>query len=108
MSKRSQLGKTIQQIKEEQINFLLEDVEKHLEEYKRALELKEKQLSDVKNIVISAKKCYDKTVAENKELKMYIENTKQRFSQYQQQQQAQFLENQKNYYEERPQKKIKK
>ena len=39
---------------------------------------------------------------------MYIENTKQRFSQYQQQQQAQFLENQKNYYEERPQKKIKK
>ena len=72
MSKRSQLGKTIQQIKEEQINFLLEDVEKHLEEYKRALELKEKQLSDVKNILISAKKCYDKTVAENKELKMYI------------------------------------
>ena len=57
MSKRSQLGKTIQQIKEEQINFLLEDVEKHLEEYKRALELKEKQLSDVKNILISAKKC---------------------------------------------------
>ena len=108
MSKRSQLGKTIQQIKEEQINFLLEDVEKHLEEYKRALELKEKQLSDVKNILISAKKCYDKTVAENKELKMYIENTKQRSSQYQQQQQAQFLENQKNYYEERPQKKIKK
>ena len=72
MSKRSQLGKTIQQIKEEQINFLLEDVEKHLEEYKRALELKEKQLSDVKNILISVKKCYDKTVAENKELKMYI------------------------------------
>ena len=108
MSKRSQLGKTIQQIKEEQINFLLEDVEKHLEEYKRALELKEKQLSDVKNILISVKKCYDKTVAENKELKMYIENTKQRFSQYQQQQQAQFLENQKNYYEERPQKKYEK
>ena len=108
MSKRGRQNKTSQQINEEQINFLLEDVKKNLDEYKRALELKEKQLSDTKKILISAKESYNKTVAENKELKTYIENIKQRFSQYQQWQQSQFLENQKNYYEERPQKKYKK
>ena len=54
------------------------------------------------------KKSSDKIVAENKELKIYIENIKQRFSQYQQRQQTQFLESQKNYYEEKPQKKSKK
>ena len=108
MSKRGRQNKTSQQINEEQINFLLEDVKKNLDEYKRALELKEKQLSDTKKILISAKESYNKTVAENKELKTYIEKIKQRFSQYQQWQQSQFLENQKNYYEERPQKKYKK
>ena len=40
MRKRSRLGKTTQQI-----NFLLEDVEKNLEEYKKALELKENYLT---------------------------------------------------------------
>ena len=108
MSKRGRRNKTSQQINEEQINFLLEDVKKNLDEYKRALELKEKQLSDTKKILISAKESYNKTVAENKELKTYTENIKQRFSQYQQWQQSQFLENQKNYYKERPQKKYKK
>ena len=48
MSKRGRQSNTSQQIKEEQINFLLEDVEKNLDEYKRTLELKEKQLSDTK------------------------------------------------------------
>ena len=42
MSKRAKINKTTQQIKEEQISFLLEDVEKNLDEYKRALKLKEK------------------------------------------------------------------
>ena len=64
MSKRVRANRTAQQIKEEQINFLLEDVEKNLEEYKKALDLKE----------------YDKTVAENKELKIYIGNIKQRYA----------------------------
>ena len=69
MSKRGRQNKTSQQINEEQINFLLEDVKKNLDEYKRALELKEKQLSDTKKILISAEESYNKTVAENKELK---------------------------------------
>ena len=51
---------------------MLADVEKNLEGYKIALELKEKQLSDAKKILLSAKQSYDKTVAENKELKAYI------------------------------------
>ena len=92
MSKRVRANRTAQQIKEEQINFLLEDVEKNLEEYKKALDLKE----------------YDKTVAENKELKIYIGNIKQRYAQYQQQRQAQFLEKQKQYYESKTPKKYKK
>ena len=56
---------------------------------------------------MSPKNSYDKTVAENKELKAYIQNIKQRFQQYQQRQQAQFLEDQKIYYDKRPQKNIK-
>ena len=82
-----------QQVKDEQINQLLADVGKSLEEYKLALESKEKQLSDAKKILLSAKQSYDKTVAENRELKAYIENLKQ----HMQKQQVQFLEKQKNY-----------
>ena len=72
MSKTVRPNKTAQQIKEEQINFLLEDIEKKLEEYKKALDLRGKQLLDAKKILSSAKKSYDKTVAENKELRIYI------------------------------------
>ena len=74
---------------------MLADVEKSLEEYKLALESKEKQLSDAKKILLSAKQSYDKTVAENRELKAYIENLKQ----HMQKQQVQFLEKQRNYYQ---------
>ena len=56
MSRRVRSNKTLQQIKEEQINFLLEDVKKNLEEYKKALEIKDKQLSDIKKILITTKK----------------------------------------------------
>ena len=86
-----------QQVKDNQINYLLADVEKNLEEYKIALELKEKQLSDAKKILLSAKQSYDKTVAENRELKAYIENLKQHI----QKQQVQFLDKQRNYYQEK-------
>ena len=48
MSRRIRPTKSSQQVKEEQINFLLEGVEKNLEEYKKALELKDRQLSDLK------------------------------------------------------------
>ena len=48
MTRRIRQNKTSQQIKEEEINFLLEDIEKNIDEYKTALELKDKQLSDIK------------------------------------------------------------
>ena len=74
---------------------MLGGVEKNLKEYRRNLELKEKQLADVKKILVSAKQAYDRTVTENKELKTYIESLNQHFQGLQQQQQAQFLEQQK-------------
>ena len=50
MSKQQLIKEFIsrQQVKDEQISYLLADVEKSLEEYKIALELKEEQLSDAK------------------------------------------------------------
>ena len=60
---------------------LKENVDKNLDEYKKALEIKDKQLSDIKKILITAKKkSYDKVVSENKELRNYIENIKQRYN----------------------------
>ena len=100
MSKTRKFNRTSHQIKEEQINFLLEDIKGNLEEYKRGLELKKKFFFDAKKILVSAKNSYDKTEDENKELKMYIQN--------QQRQQVQFLEDQKTYYDKRPSKNIKK
>ena len=85
MSRRIRSNKTSQQIKEEQINFLIEDIEKNLDEYKRALEIKDKQLSDVKRILQNARISYNKVVRENQKLKKYIENIKVIYHQYQQQ-----------------------
>ena len=48
MNRRLRRTKSTQQIKEEQINFLLEDIQKNLEDYKKAIELKDKQLFDIK------------------------------------------------------------
>ena len=48
MNRKLRPTKSTQQIKEEQINFLLEEVDKNLEEYKKAIEIKDKELSDIK------------------------------------------------------------
>ena len=72
MSRRIRQNKT-QQIKEEQNDFLLEDTHKKLEEYKKALELKDKQLSDIKKIMKGAKKSYDSVVTENEQFKNTLE-----------------------------------
>ena len=90
-------SKNRQQKKDEQINYLLADVEKNLEEYKFALEIKEKQLSNAKKILLSAKESYDQAVSENRDLKAYIENLKHHI----QKQQVQFLEKQRNYYQQK-------
>ena len=87
-----------QKIKDEQIIFLLGDLEKNLEDYRQALEIKEKQLTDAKRILISAKQSFDKIANENRDLKAYIENLKPHFQRENQKQQLEFLKQQKAYY----------
>ena len=70
-----------QKIKDEQINYLLGDLEKNLEDYKDAIEIKEKQLAEAKRILVDAKQSFDKVSQENRDLKAYIENLKQHFQQ---------------------------
>ena len=82
-----------QQVKDEQTNYLLADVEKDLEEYKKAIEIKEKQISDAKKILVSAKQNYDNAILENITAKSYIDNLKKQH--LQKQQEAHFLRNQK-------------
>ena len=87
MNRKLRPTRSTQQTKEEQINFLLEDIEKNLEEYKKAIELKDKQLSDIKKLLKDAKKSYDSVVLENKQLKEYVANIKKRYQEYQHRQQ---------------------
>ena len=65
MNRKLRPTKSPQQIKEEQVNFLLEDIEKKLEEYKTAIELRDKQLADTKRILKAAKVSYDNLLKEN-------------------------------------------
>ena len=46
-------------------------------------------------------------MSENKELRNHIENIKQRYNQYQQQQQAQYIWRERDYYTEKQPKKYK-
>ena len=48
--------RSTKQIKEEQINFFPEDVEENLEECKKAIELKDKQFSNIKKVLQGAKR----------------------------------------------------
>ena len=92
MNRKLRPTRSTQQIKKEQINFLLEGLEKNLDEYKKAIELKDKQLSDIKKFLQGAKKSYGAVISENTELKKYIENIKQRYQQYQKQPQQEYFD----------------
>ena len=74
-----------------------------IKEFRSRQQVKDEQISydakKCKKILLSAKQSYDKTVAENRELKAYIENLKQ----HMQKQQVQFLEKQRNYYQQKKQ-----
>ena len=104
MNRRLRPTKSTQQIKEEEINFLLEDLKKKIEEYKKATELKDKQLSEIKKILQGAKKSYSTVVNENTQLKKYVENIKQRFQQYQKQQQEYFNREREDFRQKQPKK----
>ena len=97
-----------QKIKDEQINFLLGDLEKNLEQYRESLENKEKQLEEAKRILVAAKQSFDKVSQENWDLKAYIEQIKNQFNQQNQRQQLEFLKQQKSFYNNTRPKKYKK
>ena len=103
MNRKLRPTKSAYQSKEEQINFLLDHIEINLEEYKRAIEIRDRQLPDTKKILKNAKISFDSIVKENKQLKEYIANIKRRFNQYLQQQEEQNLLREKEYFQ-RPQK----
>ena len=99
MNRKLRPTRSTQQIKEEQINFLLKDIEKKLEEYKKANELKDKQVSDIKKVLAGAKRNYDSVVLENKQLKEYIANIKKRYQEYQHCQQQEQYSRDKEHFE---------
>ena len=104
MNKRPRPLRSSYQIKEEQLNFLLEDIERNLEEYKKAIEIRDKQLADTKKILKNAKISHNSVVKKKKKkkLKEYIANIKWRFNQYQQQQEEQNLLWEKEYFQRPP------
>ena len=51
MNRKLRPTKSLYQLKDEQLNFLLEDIEKNLEEYKKIVETKDKQLAETKKIL---------------------------------------------------------
>ena len=76
-----------QKIKDKEINFLLGDLEKSLEQYKESIQNKDKQLAEAKRITVNAKQSFDKISQENKELKAYIVQINKQFQLQKQQQQ---------------------
>ena len=64
MNRKLRSTKSAYQIKEEQIKFLLEDVERNLE--KKAIEIRDRQLANAKKILKNAKISYNSFVKENK------------------------------------------
>ena len=82
-----------QKLKDQQINYLLSDLEKSLEQYREAVELRDKQIADAKKNLLSAKQSYDKLSQENIILKEYVVKAQQE----NQLRQQQFLARNKTY-----------
>ena len=108
MNRKLRPTRSNQQTKEEQINILLQDAEKNVDEYKRAIELKDKQLSDIKKILQGAKESYDAVIKENTELKKHIENIKAAVSKKKKEKNKNTLTRKKNTLGKKNQKNIKK
>ena len=85
MNRKLKPTKSAQQIKEEQISFLLEDIEKEIAKSKKIIKTKNRQLAKVKERLQGAKNSYQDLEKENKQLKQYITNIKQQQQQQQQQ-----------------------
>ena len=82
-----------QKLKDEQINYLLSNLEKSLEQYRETVELRDKQIADAKKNLLSAQESYDKLSLENIKLKEYMVKAQLE----NQQRQQQLLAQNKNY-----------
>ena len=76
---------------------MLEEIEQDIEQCKKIIETKNKQLFDLKNILKAAKNSYQEVTKESKQLKQYITNIKQQQQQQRQQQQQQICSRPKKY-----------
>ena len=112
MNRKLRPTRTAQQLKDEQINFMLEDIKKDIENFKLVISEKDKQLRDLKNILFAAKASYKKVTEGNKHLKQRIVSIKENKKQRQQQPTPEEYQNQYQnlYYPKQPtrQKNIKK
>ena len=63
-------------IKDEEIGLMLEEIEQDIEQLKKIIDSKNKQLVDLKNILKLAKSSYQELTKENKQLKQYVTNIK--------------------------------
>ena len=59
----------------------MRNLEKSLEQYKESILQKDKQLSEAKRIILSAKQSFEKVSQENKELRAYILQINKQFQQ---------------------------
>ena len=55
MSRKLRSTRSAEQLKNEQINLMLEEIEKGIENFKLVISEKDKQLRDLKNILFAAK-----------------------------------------------------
>ena len=55
MSRKLKSTRSAEQLKNEQINLMLEEIEKGIENFKLMISEKDKQLRDLKNILFAAK-----------------------------------------------------
>ena len=55
MSRKLRSTRSAEQLKNEQINLMLEEIEKGIENFKLLISEKDKQLRDLKNILFAAK-----------------------------------------------------
>ena len=73
MNRKLKPTKSVIQARDEQVAAILEDLEKDLENFKKAIQSKDKQLVDLETILKAGKSEYQKVAKENEYFKDYIE-----------------------------------
>ena len=76
MNRKLKPTKSTQHIKNEQIRFMLEEIEQDIKQYKKIIQTKDKQLVDLNNILKAAKNSYQQVTGQNQKLKQYISDIK--------------------------------